>query len=138
MALSSNKNSDNAVPPLRRTQSVERVLMLVAALGTLLVVFLYADLINQWLKPNPNDNVLIYGRWVEQEVAPYQADEFHLSEQGVVMNGHRIASQFEFDGEYLQYHAGGVLQRYQFLSKDLKEIKLLSDGHYRPVFRRSP
>lgn len=72
--------------------------MLIAIVGTVVVCMLYSDLITRTINP-PIPKSTIYGRWVEQDVAPYAREEFVLSERGVTVNGSTVATSFEFDGD---------------------------------------
>lgn len=89
--------------------------MLMAVLGTVIVCMLYGDLITRYINP-PISKSIIYGRWVEQDVAPYSREEFVLSERGVTVNG-------------------STVRHFDFVGKQHTEMKLDARAHYLPVFR---
>lgn len=117
--------------PLRKW--IERSLMLTAIVGTMVVFMMYGDLITRYINP-PVSKSEIYGKWVEQDVAPYAREEFILSERGVTVRGSTVATDFEFDGDTLSYKVGSTVRRFDFLDQHHSEMKLDSNAHYLPVF----
>ncbi|CAE6892679.1 MULTISPECIES: DUF2850 domain-containing protein [Vibrio] len=113
---------------------VERSLMLTALIGTFAVLMMYGDLITRYVNP-PIPKSTIYGKWVEQDVAPYAREEFVLSERGVTVRGSTVATDFEFDGDTLSYKVGSTVRTFEFTDQHYAEIKLDSNAHYLPVFR---
>ncbi|MCV5224866.1 DUF2850 domain-containing protein, partial [Escherichia coli] len=77
----------------------------------------------------------MYGRWVEQDVAPYSREEFVLSERGVTVNGSTIATDVEFDGDSFSYKVGSTVRHFDFVGKQHTDMKLDARAHYLPVFR---
>ena len=113
---------------------IERSLMALALIGTIAVVSLFGDIINRVQNAATPDH-LLYGTWVEQDVAHYATDEFVLNANGVSVAGSIIATSFEFDGNYFEYKAGDKTYRFRMTKADHSEMVLDSDGHYNPVFR---
>lgn len=114
-------------------KGTERSLMLAAVIGTIIVCMLYSDLISRYINLGTPKST-IYGKWVEQDVAPYAREEFVLSERGVTVNGSTIATDFEFDGDSFSYKLGSTVRRFQFINHKHTEMKLDASAHYLPVF----
>lgn len=113
---------------------IERCLMILALVGSFAVVSLFGDVITR-LQDSVTPNHLLYGTWVEQDVAHYATDEFVLNANGVSMAGSIVATHFEFDGNYFEYKAGDQTYRFRMTNSDNTEMMLDSDSHYNPVFR---
>ncbi|MGO2159059.1 MAG: DUF2850 domain-containing protein [Vibrio toranzoniae] len=113
---------------------IERCLMVLALVGSFAVVSLFDDVITR-LQDSVTPNHLLYGTWVEQDVAHYATDEFVLNANGVSMAGSIVATYFEFDGNYFEYKAGDQTYRFRMTNSDNTEMMLDSDSHYNPVFR---
>ncbi|MDF4795709.1 N-acetylglutamate synthase, partial [Vibrio parahaemolyticus] len=62
------QNESNSFTKSSLRKWAERSLMLMAVLGTVIVCMLYGDLITRYINP-PISKSIIYGRWVEQDVA---------------------------------------------------------------------
>ena len=77
---------------------------------------------------------LIYGVWVEQDVAHYQADRLVISQSGIVVDGGVVDTDFQFDGEYLIYHSGTQERRFKFDYENWNEMTMQVEGVYQPVF----
>ena len=140
MSSVGNKNAASAARPEQSSPTksllrkwVERLLMLSAFVGTIAVLLLYGDLITRHVNP-PLPKSTIYGKWVEQDVAPYAREVFILSERGVTVRGSIVATDFEFDGDTLSYKIGAKVRQFNFLDQHHSEIKLDSNAHYLPVF----
>ncbi|MDF2154400.1 DUF2850 domain-containing protein [Vibrio sp. CAU 1672] len=131
-ATAQNESDFPLKSPVRKW--TERVLMFIAMVGTVIAVMLYGDLITRFINP-PLAKSIIYGRWVEQDVAPYAREEFTLSEQGVSVRGSIVATDFKFDGSRFAYKAGSHWREFQFVGQDYVEMKLDASAHYLPVFR---
>ncbi|MGI3093315.1 DUF2850 domain-containing protein [Vibrio diabolicus] len=141
MSSAVNKNAAITASNLSKTSSksmlrkwLERSLMLIAIVGTVVVCMLYSDLITRTINP-PIPKSTIYGLWVEQDVAPYAREEFVLSEHGVTVNGSTVATSFEFDGDSFSYRVGSNERHFNFVGKQHAEMKLDANAHYLPVFR---
>ena len=119
--------------PLKR-KIIERCLMVLALVGSFAVVSLYGDVITR-LQEAATPNHLLYGTWIEQDVAHYATDEFVLNANGVSVAGSIIATSFEFDGNYFEYKAGDKTYRFRMSNSDNTEMTLDSESHYNPVFR---
>lgn len=113
---------------------IERSLMLSAIVGSIVAFMLYGDLIARYINP-PIDESIVYGKWIEQDVAPYAREEFVLSSGGVAVNGAIVATEFEFDGDSLSYKVGTKVRKFDFINQQHSEMKLDSNAHYLPVFR---
>ncbi|EPO5778664.1 DUF2850 domain-containing protein [Vibrio harveyi] len=111
----------------------ERSLMLTALVGTIAVLLMYGDLITRYVNP-PIPKSTVYGKWVEQDVAPYAREEFILSERGVMVRGSTVATDFEFDGDSLSYKVGSTVRTFEFVGQHYAEMKLDANVHYLPVF----
>ncbi|AIV06505.1 N-acetylglutamate synthase [Vibrio harveyi] len=111
----------------------ERSLMLTALVGTIAVLLMYGDLITRYVNP-PIPKSTVYGKWVEQDVAPYAREEFILSERGVMVRGSTVATDFEFDGDSLSYKVGSTVRTFEFVGQHYVEMKLDANAHYLPVF----
>ncbi|MDE1331015.1 DUF2850 domain-containing protein [Vibrio aestuarianus] len=121
---------------LRKRTVIERVLIVLALVGTVAVFSLYSDIfsrISDYLTPKEQ----VYGIWVEQNVAPYVAKHIELSQQGVMSGGRVLATSFDFDGHYLEYQIGDEHYRYKILNESYSEMTLVSSEHYNPTFQLS-
>ncbi len=65
-----------------------------------------------WFTPAPEPS--IYGTWIEQDVAPYAADQFELRANGVYVSGRLVSTTYEWDGSQLRYRMGDETYRYTF------------------------
>ncbi len=113
---------------------IERSLMLSAIVGSIVAFMLYGDLIARYINPSLDESI-VYGKWIEQDVAPYAREEFVLSSGGVAVNGAIVATEFEFDGDSLSYKVGSTVRKFEFINQQHSEMKLDSNAHYLPVFR---
>jgi|TARA_B100001057_G_C22707631_1_gene894397 hypothetical protein len=79
----------------------------------------------------------IYGAWVEQDVASYAADIFMLNKSGVIIKGKIVTTKYDWDGASLKYHLGDKIRRFKVKKNepDFMEIQLISEPHYKPIFR---
>ena len=75
----------------------------------------------------------INGVWIEQDVAPYAADSFEIRPEGVFVNGRQVNTQYQWDGNKLEYLRGDALYTYSFLSGRLIRQ---SPAHYISSFSR--
>lgn len=136
-SLAKKNAAINEQPTQRKTNTrkwIERALMFIALVGTLAVIGVYGDLIGRFVyKPVPKS--LIYGKWIEQEVAPYAREEFIVSERGIIVQGSTVATDFEFDGKTFSYKVGSKVREFDFVGQNHTEMKLDSNAHYLPVFR---
>ncbi|CAH1562904.1 MULTISPECIES: DUF2850 domain-containing protein [unclassified Vibrio] len=136
-SLAKKNAAINEQPTQKKTNTrkwIERALMFIALVGTLAVIGVYGDLIGRFVyKPVPKS--LIYGKWIEQEVAPYAREEFIVSERGIIVQGSTIATDFEFDGKTFSYKVGSKVREFEFVGQNHTEMKLDSNAHYLPVFR---
>ncbi|MGR5237034.1 DUF2850 domain-containing protein [Vibrio alfacsensis] len=140
--LAVNKSAENATQTEQIASEksmlrkwIERSMTLMAVVGTIVVFMMYGDLLARYINP-PMDKSIVYGKWVEQDVAPYAREEFVLSERGVTVNGAIVATDFEFDGDSLIYKVGSAVRRFDFIDQQHTEMKLDANAHYLPVFHR--
>ncbi|CAB1257648.1 N-acetylglutamate synthase [Vibrio cholerae] len=115
--------------------SKERLLLLLAILGTSYVLMLYSNIFGrlqeQWFPKSE-----LYGIWVEQNVAPYAAQKITISTQGIVLNGRLVTTHFNYDGARLEFTVNG--QPYQFeIMQEKKQMKQRSSANYQPVYQLS-
>ncbi|EPO2941404.1 DUF2850 domain-containing protein [Vibrio cholerae] len=115
--------------------SKERLLLLIAILGTSYVLMLYSNIFGrlqeQWFPKSE-----LYGIWVEQNVAPYAAQKITISTQGIVLNGRLVTTHFNYDGARLEFTVNG--QPYQFeIMLEKKQMKQRSSANYQPVYQLS-
>lgn len=87
------------------------------------------------LQDSATPNHLLYGTWIEQDVAHYATDEFVLNANGVSVRGSVVSTSFDFDGRYFEYKAGDQTYRFRMTNSDNTEMVLDSYSHYNPVFR---
>ncbi|MEZ8920025.1 DUF2850 domain-containing protein [Vibrio cyclitrophicus] len=113
---------------------IERCLMVLALVGSFAVVSLFSDVLSRVQDAATPDH-LLYGTWVEQDVAHYVTDEFVLNANGVSVRGSVVSTSFDFDGNYFEYKTGGRAYRFRITNSDNTEMVLDSDAHYNPVFR---
>ncbi|MGR5210319.1 DUF2850 domain-containing protein [Vibrio rotiferianus] len=136
-SLAKKNAAINEQPIQKKTNTrkwTERTLMLIALVGSVLVMGFYGDLIGRlFYEPVPKS--LIYGKWIEQEVAPYAREEFIVSERGIIVQGSTVATDFEFDGKTFSYKVGSKIREFEFIGQNHTEMKLDSNAHYLPVFR---
>ncbi|QEO45285.1 DUF2850 domain-containing protein [Vibrio tarriae] len=115
--------------------SKERLLLLIAILGSSYVFMLYSNLFGrlqeQWFPKSE-----LYGIWIEQNVAPYAAQKITIGSQGIVLNGRLVTTHFNYDGARLEFTVNG--QPYQFeIMLEKKQMKQRSSANYQPVYQLS-
>ncbi|MDV6251408.1 DUF2850 domain-containing protein [Vibrio sp. EA2] len=141
MSLTLNRNVKITTQPQANSsttskfrKAIERFLMLTTAVGAVIVGMLYSDLFSRYINPSVPESA-IYGKWIEQEVAPYAREVFVVSERGVTVNGATVATGFEFDGHSFSYRVGSSVRRFEFIGQQHTEMKLDANAYYRPIFR---
>ena len=77
---------------------------------------------------------LVYGTWVESEVAPYVAERIVISSSGVSIDGGIVDTQFNFDGQTLSYQHGSLDRQFTFGQNNWDEMTLVTAKSYQPVF----
>ncbi|ENM5925281.1 DUF2850 domain-containing protein [Vibrio mimicus] len=115
--------------------SKERLLLLIALLGTVYVFMLYSNIFgrlqDQWFPKSE-----LYGLWIEQNVAPYAAQKIMISSQGVIMNGRLVTTHFEYNGNLLEFMVND--QKYEFDTQlEKKMMKQHSSSNYQAVYQLS-
>lgn len=103
-----------------------------AATGALALGLLLAGLLDG-SKVHSSNLPDINGMWLEQDVAPYAADSFEIRPEGVFVNGRQVNTQYQWDGNTLEYLRGGTLYSYSFLSGRLIRQR---PAHYISSFSR--
>ncbi|MEZ8823485.1 DUF2850 domain-containing protein [Vibrio amylolyticus] len=81
------------------------------------------------------DQKTIHGVWVEQNVAGYATNEITIGVDGINLSRGVVTTQYRFDGDILEYQAGGVLYQYRMLNEANTEMMQISDAHYNPIYR---
>ncbi|WP_047049877.1 DUF2850 domain-containing protein [Vibrio mexicanus] len=115
-------------------KSVEKILISIVLIGGVVTIILYATVYDRMMShffPKKE----IYGVWVEQNVASYAVQKIILSSEGVSVDGNLVATDFDYDGWYFSYMAGGVEYRYKMRNESNTEMMLESDEHYNPTFK---
>jgi hypothetical protein len=113
---------------------IERCLMVLALVGSFAVVSLFSDVLSRVQDAATPDH-LLYGTWVEQDVAHYATDEFVLNANGVSVRGSVVSTNFDFDGSYFEYETGDKKYRFRMTNADNTEMVLDSGAYYNPIFR---
>ncbi|WP_241033836.1 DUF2850 domain-containing protein [Vibrio maerlii] len=117
----------------RKRKIIERVLIVLALIGSAAVFGLYSDLFGRYVEQTyPKSDV--YGEWQEQKVAEYAKEYILLSDDGVIKDGNLISTSFDYDGRYLEYTTGEGVFRYRFTDDARTQMVQVSDNHYNPVF----
>ncbi|EEX66009.1 DUF2850 domain-containing protein [Vibrio cholerae] len=115
--------------------SKERLLLLLAVLGTAYVFMLYSNIFGrlqeQWFPKSE-----LYGVWVEQNVATYSAQKITIGTQGVILNGRLVTTHFDYDGAQLEFMVNGQPYRFEIMLEK-KQMKQRSSAHYQPVYQLS-
>ncbi|MGL6261127.1 DUF2850 domain-containing protein [Vibrio sp. WXL103] len=117
-----------------RRKYIERSLILLATLSTLVAVALYTDLYGQ-VQQSKYPKEKLYGRWVELEVARHVRDSFTLSELGVSRSGRVVATDYRFNGRYVEFQVAGETVRFRILNQEDTEMIMESDALYNPTYR---
>lgn len=134
MSKATKSESQRENKKASRSKTVERVLFAVVLIGLVATVSLYSTVYDRVMSHlNPKNE--IYGVWVEQNVASYAVQEITLSEKGVSVDGNLVSTDFDYDGWYFSYMAGGVEYRYKMRNESNTEMMLESDEHYNPTFK---
>ncbi|EMK6937372.1 DUF2850 domain-containing protein [Vibrio cholerae] len=115
--------------------SKERLLLLLAILGTSYVLMLYSNLFGrlqeQWFPKSE-----LYGIWIEQDVAPYAAQKITIGTQGIVLNGRLVTTHFNYDGARLEFMVNGLPYQFEIMLEK-KQMKQRSSANYQPVYQLS-
>ncbi|WP_194437939.1 DUF2850 domain-containing protein [Vibrio fluminensis] len=106
---------------------------LVAIMSTYFIIQAAVTLSERYQKISYPES-LIYGVWIESEVAPYRAERLEINAVGIVFDGAVVATEFEFDGEFLVYQHGTQKRRFKFQNHNWNEMKQLTDSTYQPIF----
>lgn len=77
---------------------------------------------------------LIYGTWVEGNVAPYLAENIVINQSGVTVNGGVVSTKFSFDGETFRYQHGTEERVFRFGLGNFSSMKLDTKVAYQPVY----
>lgn len=117
---------------LKRTW-LEYLLISLFVAGVVGIGYLSVELSNRY-QNYKTPKSLVFGTWVEQNVAPYVADSFLISSRGIQINGGVITTEFKFDGKHLEFTSGDVTRHFQLLNEEMTQMKLLTDHQYQPVY----
>ncbi|WP_114766401.1 DUF2850 domain-containing protein [Vibrio rhodolitus] len=109
-----------------------------AAIGVSYVMIQGGVMLYQQYQQVTHPKSLIYGTWVEYDVAPYRADRLVISAAGITIDGGVVDTDFQFDGEFLTYQHGSQERRFKFQYENWNEMTLQTDNAYQPVFVKSP
>lgn len=115
--------------------SKERLLLLLAVLGTAYVFMLYSNIFGR-LQEHWFPKSELYGVWVEQNVAAYSAQKITIGTQGVTLNGRLVTTHFDYDGAQLEFMVNGQPYRFEIMLEK-KQMKQRSSAHYQPVYQLS-
>ncbi|WP_413113741.1 DUF2850 domain-containing protein [Thaumasiovibrio sp. DFM-14] len=74
----------------------------------------------------------LYGVWSEQDAPPYNADEFEIHVDGILVGGAIVTTQYEFDGNSLRYRIGQEQYEYELNAETLVRLS----PSYRARFER--
>ncbi len=117
----------------RKRKVIERVLIVLALIGSCAVISLYTDLFGRYIEQS-YPKTAIYGTWSEEKVAKYAKEELTLGSEGVSRNGNLVSTEFSYDGKYLEFTTGEGLHRYRFTNEAKTHMVQVSDNHYNPAF----
>ncbi|MGF1775608.1 DUF2850 domain-containing protein [Vibrio nomapromontoriensis] len=126
----------SAASPKKSSKLFERVLILLAIIGTVAVMSLYQDLAQRY-QSHSNPKSSVYGMWVEKDAASYVKDWFELGQNGVTINHRVVATSFDLKGDLITFYSGDIRYQYQVLNKNKTQLQQLSPAHYHPVFELS-
>ncbi|WP_329604796.1 MULTISPECIES: DUF2850 domain-containing protein [Vibrio] len=115
---------------------VEWSLLTFALVGTICVAVLYGFLYHKAQSAlSPKKSII--GDWVEQNVAHYAAMTIEIRKNAIVIHGHTVTTDYDFDGVYLSYEVGGIEYKYKMADNSNTEMKLITPSYYNPVYRLS-
>ncbi|MDR9830194.1 DUF2850 domain-containing protein [Vibrio sp. FNV 38] len=117
-----------------KRKAVERILVAFALVTSLIAAALYLDLYGR-IQENKYPKELVFGTWVEQEVAAHVQDRFVLNDIGVTRHGRVVATDFIFNGRHLEFKQGDKVIRYRMLNMEDTEMILESNDLYTPTYR---
>ncbi|WP_165312143.1 DUF2850 domain-containing protein [Vibrio ziniensis] len=121
---------------VKNRKRLELFLILVAILGCVVVVILYGNVIES-VKNTLSHKKEVYGVWVEQDVAYYSARILDIGPDGIAMEGRVYTTRYDFDGHYLTFKVAGQDYKFQMTNSENKEMKQVTNDHYKPIFRMS-
>lgn len=130
---SDSSKSDSRVKSRKR---LEWFLTVVVILGGIVAAILYSNVFEQ-VKNTFSHKQEVYGVWIEQDVAHYSAREFHIGPDGIAMEGRVYTTRYDFDGRYLTFKVAGQDYKCQMTDSENREMKQVTDGHYKAIFRMS-
>lgn len=116
---------------------VERLLLAVALVGTVVVIMLYYNVFGHLaarFTPPISD---IYGVWIEQDVAPYMAQKIEVQPNYIIIDGRVVSTSYQYNGHSLIFTVAGNSLQYNMLNADKTEMKLVSANRYNPIFQLS-
>ncbi|MDN3610808.1 DUF2850 domain-containing protein [Vibrio ostreicida] len=117
-----------------KNKIIERGLLMLAV--TLVIALLVVSkVLYDIYQDGQHPNSMVYGTWVEQNVAPYSADRFVLGEKGVIIDSGIVDTQFTFNGDHVEFNVGDEKRRYKLLNQQFTEMRMISSLEYQPVYR---
>lgn len=133
----SNRTTPRSRTKLRNKLSLKEILMWLVIIVLFVGMLKVTTLLAKTYQKSQHPDSKVYGVWQEKDVAPYAAEQFILTQDGVIFEGGVIDTHFDFDGKYLEYQHGDTRRRFKFLNKDLTEMKMQLSTGYQPVFQLS-
>lgn len=121
---------------VKSRKRLELFLIVVVILGSIVAAILYSNVFEQ-VKNTFSHKQEVYGVWIEQDVAYYSAREFDIGPDGIAMEGRVYTTRYDFDGRYLTFKVAGQDYKFQMTDSDNREMKQVTDGHYKAIFRMS-
>lgn len=118
----------------RQRKWLERILMGVVVAGFAVVIALYSQVfreIAEWISPTPT----LYGTWIEEQEASFEKDRFTVSAAGISRAGRVLTSHYDVDGKSLSFTIGAQTYRFERLNEQWTRMVLVSQPHYRPIYR---
>ncbi|WP_162062540.1 DUF2850 domain-containing protein [Vibrio taketomensis] len=136
MSLTVKGKMSQSQPYSKKRKGLEALAWL-GAIVTTYFIFQGCVLLHEKYQRFTHPNSLIYGVWIEHDVASYQAERIVINEHGVIVNGGVVDTDFEFDGDYLVYQHGTQERRFKFQYENWDQMTLQTQFGYKPVFIKS-
>ncbi len=136
MFNNSQSDPSNSGSRVKSRKRLELFLILVVILGSIVAAILYGNVIDR-VKSTLSPKQEIYGIWVEQDVAYYSTRQLEIGPEGIVMEGRVYTTRYNFDGRYLTFKVAGEDYKFQMTNPENTEMKQVTGGHYKPIFRMS-
>ncbi|MCK6262542.1 DUF2850 domain-containing protein [Vibrio sp. ZSDE26] len=118
---------------IKRRKTKEVILTCVLIALSIVTIFTFTHLFKR-IQFSLVDQQSVYGVWVEQNVAGYATRKIHIGPDGVSVSGRVVSTNYEFDGNILEYQTGELLYQYRMLNEQNTQMIQLSDSHYNPTY----